>query len=104
MAKGTFKQNTAELFISAADPGQKTPGKTTGTKRKTVKKEAPQETPQEVPKGYKLVKENKSERLQLLVRPYAKEEIKKLAKAQGISVNDLINGILEDYIERQGKA
>ena len=100
MAKGTFKQNTAELFISAADPGQKTPRKTTGTKRKTVKKE----TPQEVPKGYKLVKENKSERLQLLVRPYAKEEIKKLAKAQGISVNDLINGILEDYIERQGKA
>lgn len=88
MAKN-FKKNTAELFISAAD--------------------APQDTPQTqdgvtIPKGYKLVKENKSERMQLLVRPATKEAIKQEAAAQGISMNDLVNNIFEDYLERKANA
>lgn len=97
MAKGTFKKDPAELFISAADPEQKKP------KRATKKKdEAPEGY--DVPKGYRLAKELKSERLQLLVRPTTKEELKKAAQAQGISVNDLINNLLDEYVERQGKA
>ena len=85
-----FKKNPAELFISAAE-------------------EAPVETQQTpegitIPKGYKLVKENKSERMQLLVRPVVKEAIKKEAEAQGLSMNELVNGIFEEYLERKGNA
>ena len=87
--KKSFK-NPAMQFISTADAeGQQ---------------EAPQ-TAQEgfsIPKGYKLVKENKSERMQLLVRPATKEAIKKAAAAQGLSMNDLVNNILDEYAERQG--
>ena len=71
-----------------------------------------QETPQQmqdtgvtIPKGYKLVKENKSQRMQLLVRPTLKDAIRAEAEAQGgISMNDLVNNILEEYLERKGKA
>lgn len=56
-----------------------------------------------IPKGYRLAKENKSERMQLLVRPTLKEGIKKAADAQGISTNDLVNNIFEEYLERKGK-
>jgi predicted DNA binding CopG/RHH family protein len=89
MAKN-FKKNTAELFISAADEPQ----------------EAPQ-TEQEgfsIPKGYRLAKEYKSERMQLLVRPALKEAIKQEAEAQGLSMNELVNTIFEEYLERKGRA
>ena len=89
MAKN-FKKNTAELFISAADEP----------------KEAPQ-TAQEgfsIPKGYRLAKEYKSERMQLLVRPALKEAIKQEAEAQGLSMNELVNTIFEEYLERKGRA
>ena len=89
MAKN-FKKNPAELFISAADE---------------VQTEAPQtQEGVAIPKGYKLVKENKSERMQLLVRPVVKEAIKKEAEAQGLSMNELVNGIFEEYLERKGRA
>ena len=89
MAKN-FKKNTAELFISAADEPQ----------------EAPQ-TAQEgfsIPKGYRLAKEYKSERMQLLVLPALKEAIKQEAAAQGLSMNELVNTIFEKYLERKEKA
>lgn len=86
MAKKDFKKSTAELFISTADEPQ----------------EAPAQNAAVIPKGYKLVKEPKSARLQLLVRPLTKEGIKRAAEAQGLSMNDLINQILDEYIERQG--
>lgn len=91
--KKTFKKNAAELFISAAEDQQEAPSR------------SEQETPAGVtiPKGYKLVKENKSERMQLLVRPTIKEAVKKEAEAQGLSMNDLVNNIFEEYLERQGK-
>lgn len=88
MARKKNFKNPAMQFISTADA------------------EGQQETqPQEgvaIPKGYKLVKENKSERMQLLVRPATKEAIKKAAAAQGLSMNDLVNNILDEYAERQG--
>ena len=72
--------------------------------------EAPKEAPSAadqtgltVPKGYKLVKENKSQRMQLLIRPTLKEAIRAEAEAQGLSMNDLVNNIFEEYLERQGK-
>lgn len=89
MAKKDFKKNTAELFISAAEkeevaPVQPAAGVT-------------------IPKGYKLVKENKSERMQLLIRPTIKDAIKAEAEALGLSMNDLVNSIFEDYLERKSK-
>lgn len=91
MAKKDFKKNPAEIFISAAEE-QETP-------------QQMQDTGVTIPKGYKLVKENKSQRMQLLVRPTLKDAIRAEAEAQGgISMNDLVNNILEEYLERKGKA
>ena len=89
MAKKDFKKNTAELFISTAEEP-----KQGHTSRLDMNGD--------IPKGYVLVKENKSERMQLLVRPTLKEAIKKEAQAQGLSMNDLINNIFEEYLEGRG--
>lgn len=91
MAKKDFKKNPAEMFISAAEEQQ----------------EAPQDAQAAgftIPKGYRLEKDYKSERMQLLVRPATKEAIRALAAEQGLSMNDLVNNIFEEYLERQGKA
>ena len=53
-----------------------------------------------VPKGYKLAQETKSERLQLLIQPTTKAALKELAAAKSISVNELINMVLKDYINK----
>lgn len=53
-----------------------------------------------LPAGYKLAKETKSERIQLMVRPSTKKVLKELAFDRRLSLNDLINQILEEYIER----
>ncbi len=87
-AKKDFKKNPAEMFISAAEEPQTDPRQEGFT----------------IPKGYRLEKEHKSARMQLLVRPATKEAIKDLADEQGLSMNDLINEILEEYLERKGKA
>ena len=47
---------------------------------------------------YKLVREAKSVRMHLLVRPRTKEALTSIAKEAGISVNELINRILENFI------
>lgn len=91
MARKDFKKNPSELFISAAEEQQ----------------EAPQDAQAAgftIPKGYRLEKDYKSERMQLLVRPATKEAIRALAAEQGLSMNDLVNNIFEEYLERQGKA
>lgn len=89
--KKDFKRNTAELFISAADEALETPATPT------------EQTGAAIPKGYRLAKEYKSERMYLLVRPTTKDAIKKAAAAQGVSMNDLINQLLDEYAERQGE-
>ena len=90
MAKKDFKKNTAELFITTAAEEQQTPPQM-------------QDTGVTIPKGYKLVRENKSQRMQLLVRPAVKSAIRAEAEAQGLSMNDLVNNIFEEYLERKGK-
>lgn len=91
MAKN-FKKNTAELFISAAEGQQPEPQQEGKAAAFTV------------PKGYRLEKEYKSERMQLLVRPTTKETLKKAAAAKGVSMNDLVNTILDEYAEKLGDA
>lgn len=95
MAKKDFKKNPAEMFLStnvpAEDPAEK------------MDQESIQEAGFYIPKGYRLARENKSERMQLLVRPSLKAAIRKEAAAQGLSMNDLINNIFEEYLERKGE-
>ena len=87
--KKAFKRDTSELFISSSEE-QETPHQT-------------ERTGAAIPKGYKVVKENKSQRLQLLVRPTLKNAIKEEAAEQGLSMNDLINNIFEEYLKKKGK-
>ena len=52
-----------------------------------------------VPQGYKLVRESKSARLQLLVTPAVSADLKSAAAAEGISLNELCNRIFEGYLK-----
>lgn len=90
MAKKDFKQTTAAAFISTAEPKEK-------PKPKTEPKGA------EVPRGYKIVPETKSSRVQLLIPPTLKEDLKALADQEGTSLNEIANEALQQYIERKGK-
>ncbi len=49
--------------------------------------------------NWKLVREAKSERMQLLVRPATKEALTAIATKSEISVNELVNRIFESFIE-----
>lgn len=49
-----------------------------------------------IKKGYRVVPDNKSERIQLLVRPETKKALRKEAAEKGISMNELVNRILEE--------
>lgn len=92
MTKKGFRINPAEKFISSADPKD--------TRKKTP---APTSKENNVPLGYRVVKEHKSIRTQLLFRPTIKDALKKEAEEQNISVNELVDRILEEYLQRKGK-
>ena len=91
MAKKTFKDsiNPAISFISqeSLDRAEGETPATAETKR-----------PDKIPEGYKLNPlyiETKSKRLQLLIQPSLHEKLKSKAQAEGISVNELVNSILQ---------
>lgn len=93
-SKKTFK-NPATNFISTAEPEVQTGSET--------------QTTFIVPEGYKLVPENvkvvqeaKTIRAQILIRPSTRDALKKFAKENGTSMNDVINNAIEEYLERQG--
>lgn len=85
MARKSFQTNATDIFLSnaAKDPAQVNGG--------------------QIPPGYKLVRENKSARLQLLTYPDTKEKLRREAFEQGISLNELINNIFDEYL-RKGNA
>lgn len=53
-----------------------------------------------VPEGYKLIRESKSKRLQLLVTPTIAANLKTAAAVEGISLNELCNRIFEEFLKR----
>lgn len=53
--------------------------------------------------NWKLVREAKSERMQLLIRPAAKEALTVIAAKSEISVNELVNRILEAFIDESAE-
>ena len=67
------------------------------------KKPAKSKPKAKAPEGYKANPEyieTKSKRVQLLVQPSVYEEVKKKAKAEGISTNEAINEALRKFVER----
>jgi hypothetical protein len=99
--KKSFK-TAAENFISGAEEEPREEPKKAPAKKAQAKKPKEEQTAPAVsiPKGYRLEKELKSERLQLLIRPTTKQALKDKAAKEGVSVNDLINRILDDYTEK----
>lgn len=53
----------------------------------------------EIPEGMQLVKEYKHTRAQLLMRPTTKSAIIRIAQENGISFNEMVHRILDEYIE-----
>ena len=54
------------------------------------------------PEGYKLVPtESKTARLQLLITPTTKEQLKRRSKAEGRSINDICNQAITDYLSQR---
>lgn len=53
------------------------------------------------PEGYKFIKVSKSERCQIVLRPETKQGIKDLAKISGLSFNELVHQILDEYLEKK---
>ena len=85
MAKKDFKSNPALQFISA-------PAEEASVKADT-------------PSGYKpnpAFIETKSKRVQLLVQPSVFDAVDRIARARGISRNEVINEALKQYTEREG--
>ena len=95
-SRKTFKEsmeNPAELFLSkpAITPAE-------------AEAVAVQGTPAKAPEGYHINPiyiENKSKRLQLLVKPSTVEKLKARATAEGTSVNDIVNTILEEALREE---
>jgi hypothetical protein len=94
MVKKSFKDNPALQFITT-QPEEAEEG------IKEVKPEPKQSaTTEKPPEGYKLdprYVETKSRRLQLLMQPSLHAKIKTMAKDQGVSVNEFIHSVLEEY-------
>ena len=49
-------------------------------------------------KGYRLERESKSVRMTLLIRPTTKDALEKLKEKTGISMNEIINEIIESHV------
>lgn len=77
MAKG-FKSNVTETFITGEE-----------------------QVGFDVPEGYVLIREPKSARLQLLVRPATKELLQKGAARYGISLNEMCNRVLDTWAKKE---
>lgn len=95
MAKKTFKNDIdpAMNFISKESIEKAEAETPTAIKR-----------PAKPPEGFKfnpLYIETRSRRLQLLVQPSLYETLKKKAQAERTSVNELVNIILQDALEKE---
>lgn len=102
MSKKEFKGATANFFISGAEEHQEEKKTELNTDlEKTPKEEAPKELKKV--KGYvidpKYYIETKSQRVQILLRPSTLKEVKKLAKKEKTSMNEIINRAVEKYLE-----
>ena len=52
-----------------------------------------------IPEGYRLIRESKTARLQLLVRPQIKDGLQEVAEAEGLSLNELCSQVFENFLK-----
>lgn len=91
--KKDFTETPAGAFIA----------EDTKTETKTKTKRLPRKKNlQEVPFGYIVAPEPKTERVPLLMKKSVKELVKKDSEEQEISVNEVINHILEEHYRERG--
>jgi len=100
MSKKSFRDNPALQFVSRAEKE---------VSRETVEEKIPETKEakeikeiREIVENFKITPitfEAKSKRFNMLIRPSVYINLKKLAQIQGTSVNDLINKIVENYVE-----
>lgn len=98
MAKKTFK-TAAENFITTPEQEEDLRAGS-GTDAGADRGADPGEGLQ-IPNGYKLVPETKTARMQLLLKPSTKEGLRKAAHEEYTYVNNLVNKILEEWLERR---
>ena len=53
--------------------------------------------------GYKIVRETKSRRMQLTLRPSIKDALERYSKRHNVSQNDTINEVLERFLKQEGE-
>ena len=105
--KKNFKSNPNELFFTPQEVVEE--AAETNKEELIIERVIPPTVAEEpsdnftVPKGYKLVQEAKSKRIQLLVRPVTFKGLKELSEERQESVNEIINRLIEDYLKGEGK-
>ena len=95
MSKKSFRDNPALQFMSRAEE--------VNTGAREVCRE---ERPMEVKDNFRVVPvafEAKSKRFNMLIRPSVFANLKEMSENRGTSVNDLINTIVENYLENNSK-
>ena len=100
MSKKSFKDNPALQFMSRAEVAIAEVGKVDKTKNEEIKEVT------EFVDGFgegRVFFEAKSKRFNMLIRPSVYNNLKKMAEIKGTSVNDLINKIVEAYIDNNTK-
>lgn len=100
MAEKKSFLNPALQFISAAEEPEERSRQ--DHKGEMLNNSAEKEAAGTTPQGYRIAPEFKTARVQLLIRPTIKNAIRSAAAAQGISLNELIGQILEQYAEGKG--
>jgi len=106
MSKKSFKDNPALQFMSRAEVAIAEVGKADNEK---VSEMVPVKEVVEVAKiiedpiASNIFFESKSKRFNMLIRPSTYDNLKRMSEIKGTSVNDLINKIVEAYIENHGK-
>ena len=100
MSKKSFRDNPALQFMSRAEEVSR--------EEKSVAAAEVKEMHQvkEIANSFRAVPmafEAKSKRFNMLIRPSVFANLKQMAENKGTSVNDLINTIVENYIETNSK-
>ena len=104
-AKKTFKnENPAMRFISAPEKRNEEEAPMPSLLPKKEPENTPPVAPQGIPQAVPMKKnplyiETKSRRLNLLMQPSLHDKIKNLAQERGVSVNDAIHTILQEYMD-----
>lgn len=96
MSKNDFRKNASEFFISSAtDKEDRQPEQTKTEDDAAGIKDI------NLPRGFMVAPQPKNRHMHILVQQSTADDIKAISANQGISMNELVNRILRDYLERK---